>query len=732
MQSNHNGNGTGTGTDEEASNLLASSNVFSLGTDSVLNGHTEHLIDTEQDRLKKIKNDFFNDKKKNVKPLVDKIKQYISQKRDNELSNFIRSKETDDVDKIIVLIEPPVGLEANVIALQKSNNHVIAYWLKNNGKIERQEMFVDKVEGLVSFDVLSEAITPSSNNKTFKKLKDMFGKPLFSELSKNQVKDVVDHYVAVHKCQYINLMAHNILAYIGEVFYLYWDVEARMQMTPGVFPVMGKPLSSSTSITGNEVLNYPATAPIAVANFTFDPKTEIRDYFKSIIEDPNNALGGVLKKHPVLATMFALFSFGGGYAGVVDLQDWLQEKTGTAGRYLLSTTLVYAALVYYTVYNFNDVIQLYDTWKNSDSLVLKAAKDLRQGNFGEAATNGVVAIHEFLTLIERIFRMSYGGYEAGRQQANELVGIGLAAAVGVGTVPVALATRCMATRSFYDLSGIPKHIVTQAERQFNERFSGGFLSAVWREVNLVVDPAIFLQAAITWFTYDQVANATNNKAAAGSVASCTAFLLHMVYRNAAKRKMIVQSAKNILAEAMKDTPQAKAKLKTNKAGEIVSLVATTFDQSSRIVTFGFSVAAMAMFSDLLGTFALSKEQLNGAEPTVNYKNLLLLLLLETYITASAFRYQLGKTRGALTNCIPKFFAEKPEADEVEEIEIIEIEEENEAAPVTETSFFTRASQCFSSLFSRRSASSAVSFHPLSSPTETEIPTSSPVVFSPGN
>src|SRR3990167_4851609 len=140
MQSNHNGNGTGTGTDEEASNLLASSNVFSLGTDSVLNGHTEHLIDTEQDRLKKIKNDFFNDKKKNVKPLVDKIKQYISQKRDNELSNFIRSKETDDVDKIIVLIEPPVGLEANVIALQKSNNHVIAYWLKNNGKIERQEM----------------------------------------------------------------------------------------------------------------------------------------------------------------------------------------------------------------------------------------------------------------------------------------------------------------------------------------------------------------------------------------------------------------------------------------------------------------------------------------------------------------------------------------------------------------------------------------------------------------
>lgn len=623
----------------------------------------------EVEVLTRIKNDFFNNGA--IVPLVNKIKQYINEEKHDKLSAFIASKETDDCKKIRILAEenPPVtastleqDLEMGTILLQKENNNAIAYWKKNNGKIEIQRLFVDKVDNIISFNS-NEEITKESDEETFSKLKSMFGTPLFSALTqanKNSVEDIIDCYVKKHKIQYLNLMAHNILAYIGEGFYLYWDRESRIKTT-SILPGMDKPLSSKTTLTGNELFNNVATAPITVANFTFDPNTEVRNYFQSIIEDPNNALSGVLKKHPVLASMFVLFAFGGGYVDVVDIQDWLQDKMGTLGKLGASTLLVYAAIIYYTVYNFNDVIQLYSKWMNSDSLLLNVGREIRKGNFEEAATNFVVGMHEFLTLIERVFRMSYGGYEAGAQSFNELLGYILGTAVGIGTIPVAVATRCMATRSFYDLSGIPRHVVAQAVQQFNERFSSTFPRKIWREMNLIIDPALFLETAITWIAYDRTADTTNNRATASVMATLTALVMHLIYRNASKKKMIVQSAKALLEEESKAISGAQQKPKTNMAGKIVSLTATIFDQGSRVVTFGYSTAAIAIFSTLLGTFALPKEELHGDEPTVNYKNLALLLLLESYIAVSAFRYQLGKTRGAITNFLPRFFAKKKPA-----------------------------------------------------------------------
>lgn len=648
------------------------------------NHEQKNDLETETQELEKLKNAFFDGEQNATENLVAKVKQYIDEGRDKELSAFLALKETDKINKIMALSTDSnvanefklEDLHTATLKIDENNpHHVIATWVKHNEQdVTTQKFFIDKFNGMDLFYSNRNALikTPKSlytaeekkEAEVFTKLKSMLGESIFcvlNKLHKNKVEEIIDHYVSKHKLQYASLMIHNLLAYGGEGFYIYWDVNARLDTTSGVVPPADNSIVGSSRITWNKLGNYPATAPIAVANFTFDPKAEIRGYFQSLIEDPNNALSEILKEHPVLATMFVLYAFGGGYSSVVDLQDSLQDAVGTAGKYFFSSLLVYSALVYYTVYNFKDTIELYGKWMGSDSLLLNALKEARQGNFEEASTNIVVAIHEFLALTERVFRMSYGGYEAGKQQLNKLAGVIMGSAVGAGTIPVALATRCMATRSFYDLSGIPKHIVAEAGEKFHNQFSSSFLRKIWREINLLIDPAIFLQAAVTWLAYDQAnGEAGNNQGMAAATASLTACMLHLIYRGAAKRKMIVKSAKEMFAEEQKTHEISYSpKTETNTAGKYTALVATSFDQSSRIVTFGYSVAAM--LPAIFGTFALSKEERNGEEATVNYKNLAILLLIETYITASAFRYQLGKTQQALTSFLARFFAKKPVA-----------------------------------------------------------------------
>jgi hypothetical protein len=449
-------------------------------------------------------------------------------------------------------------------------------------------------------------------------------------------KEILNYYIKSQTFEYRVILAHGYIGYAGEAFYLNWDRLARMEVYRTFLP--------KASELSNEIFNDIMTPPIILANVVYIPGPEAIGYMRNKMLDPEKAFTNQIRKNKLLSLMFLLYAFGGGYIEIVDIDQWLADHLGQIGKLLPELLLLYAAIAYYAAFNLADTIEGFDTWMKLPSLLKKAFARVNEGEFNERFIALFGATHETLTFVERILRMSYGGWEAGNQQLGPIAAFILAAAVGIGTAPVALATRGMAARNIYNLSRFKKTQINAAIAKFNLQYAD---NPIRKEVELFLTPSLFLLAPAAMFAYDY---GSYNIDAPRSVLSgllyglTSTLVLHAALglRYPAKRREIVSFASDL------ESVPAHT-IKPNKVATAISTFVNMCDTSSRIFTMAYTLEQL-----FPGTFNNDNE--------MGQKFLFCALSLESFISISQFLYQRQKSAIAFAGLSPRFFSHKVEPE----------------------------------------------------------------------
>lgn len=460
----------------------------------------------------------------------------------------------------------------------------------------------------------------------------------FKKLTKEQQTELVNYYKSKNSLKNNVILAHAVAGYFGEFFYLYWDVVSRLEVCPKLFPGVDKTLL--------EIANYAATPFIAAANITYNPKAEADGYMKKVMLDPNASLGKVTRANGLLTLSFILYSFGGGYIEVQQLNDWMDKNFGNF-KYIPIALLIYTAICYYVAFNFEDTIEGVKNWKEQDSLLKKAFSCSNKESLGERWTALFVGVHEFATFIERITRIGYGGFVAGMQNTdkNTAAGFSLGGVIALASMPVALGTRVMNTRNQYYPQSLTRQEYALVETHFNNRHAG-FCGAIKREIKFILNPTLFLNVPASLFAFNlgsdlidepKFNNWITSKSVGGAFAATTSMLVYALTRIPAKRKEIVAMASAIKAAAT----NAEAKV-INFSGKLLAASSNVLDQTSRTLTLGYML--QDMLPDLFDTNSDSGQM-----------NMFRVLCLQAFIASSAFYYQNKKGEGAFLSIAPCLF-----------------------------------------------------------------------------
>jgi hypothetical protein len=471
----------------------------------------------------------------------------------------------------------------------------------------------------------------------------------FYAMPTEKQEELLNYYVNHYLIEHHFIMSQGFLGYVGEVFYLYWDLLARMTVFRKFFP--------NAPEDANKAINYTFMVPITMANITYWPPSEAREYMKNKMLYQKSFVAAI-KEHKFKTLMFFLYAFGGGYVEIVDINDDLNDASW--GKYLVEAFLIFAAIDYYTAFQFNDVIEMSKKYATMPSL-LKRAFDYANGrDFADRVTDLFNGMHEAICVVERILRMGYGGFEAGKQQSGGSIAYGFAVGgvVGVATAPVAYAIRTYPLRAMYDLDRFPPEDVTKgidnyrlkypqylldSDDEFTVKHALQFLKG---EFKLFLTPSLFLIAPGAVWATSYAVNAVDNgfaKAAVGTVvASGSLAALHfgLFLRNPALRKDLVYEASIV-------TKPAPGTVVPNKLNYAISGTINLCDQTSRVLTFGYVMSEM--FPELF-----------DLETTIGSNMLMTILFLDAFIAISAWLYQIDKSAEAFKGYSHRYFGKKIE------------------------------------------------------------------------
>jgi hypothetical protein len=472
----------------------------------------------------------------------------------------------------------------------------------------------------------------------------------YKSFSKEAQADIFEYYKSKHKATYYTSLFHSGLGYVGELFYLWWDLQARMTLF--------KIFAPESMQNANIPLNAIATLPITVANITYSPKQEARNQMEIMMIKNTSFIDSVFT-HKFLAAMFGLYAFGGGYIEIVDIEQDLEDKLGPA-KWVPIIILMYAAIAYYTIYNFADTLDGIETYRHLPSLAKNALNPFNGISRNERITSAFSAMHEFLSLVERTARMSYGGFESGRQQLNTTAGIVMASAVGFGTSFVALGTRVIATRKMYNrpfirrpesdsvealaeyetLNREQQVAFNMAEQEFNNRY---YQARIWNEFKLFCTPTLFLVGIPGIMTSGLLSqkfdlNTTEDFFASAGLITSLAVVFHALLglREPAKSKEIIR----LMEAASPGNPDA---IEPNALADWIATVANSMDQGSRVLTIGYSL--MQMLPMVFNT-----------ESEVGRRMIASSISFAAFIALSAYRYQKGKVKNAITIMFPQILS----------------------------------------------------------------------------
>lgn len=518
--------------------------------------------------------------------------------------------------------------------------------LVENPAVENPAIAVDEVE-LANINMLKNSINNLNPTDLARELANGLA---FNSITPQGKKQVLDHYIEVHKIEYYTLVGHSAFGYLGEFFYLFWDLKSRLtttaKLTHEPVPNPEDPESESILFAAskrNIIGNAIATPFITLANVTYNPFADAKDYFKMRMLNPETALSHVIYKHPFLATMFLTYAFGGSYVEVDGLKDEEWAKKAGPAINILYAALVYSGIAYYAAFQFNDTIQGFAKWKASKSLLLEAITCGNGLNSEERIINLFSAAHEFIAFSERVFRMSYGGFRA--------QGYELGSAIGLGTTPVAIATRCLPTRKMYkyEANGLTAEEFATATAQYNAAY---MLSPKWNQAKLFFSAPIFLTLPGAYFAYqygadsklegDNYKNYILGTMAAVVTSLTTDYVLQ--FSIPARRKAIIDLALDTKAvQAILDNPTLSI---PNKKSYALSFVANFLDQSSR-------VGAIFFMLNRLWPDTFDNDNSAGEA------RVFAALCVDAFLSSSSFKYQQEKGQEAYSTLVPTLFATKP-------------------------------------------------------------------------
>jgi hypothetical protein len=476
----------------------------------------------------------------------------------------------------------------------------------------------------------------------------------FDIMEENERKELLAYYISNNNKTYYSILLHCIGAYVSEFFYIYWNLESCIEIMTALLPFL-----SENEWTG---INESFLPFVALANITFNPMDEARDYMRNKMLDPNQAILKVINNNKILALAFALYAFGGAYIDVEDLNTPLKDKIGL-GRIGPMGALVYSAVVYYFVMQFIDTKQGILKWKNSKSIFAESINFKNKLSISDRITNVYCMFHQSLAFGERGLRLAYGGWSAGNQQFGDepygnIIANSIGAAVGAGTIPVALGTRIIPTLKMYDpdVAGITPEEYAEAKKKYDENYwKYRFISPVIAEAKLMLfSPTIFLTVIPAAFAAAYLPTPYLPDVAPYAYAGTTALLTHTLgcMRFPAQRRAIIQIAEE-------DKPLAIDEIRPNKGTKVLAFVSNTIDQGTRVLDAVYMLSRLAQSS-----FDITK--LSGKLCVITA------LALESYLSTSALRYQAEKSGRAIAglgkSLLGRYdiFAQKPKAPVSEE------------------------------------------------------------------
>jgi hypothetical protein len=496
----------------------------------------------------------------------------------------------------------------------------------------KQDQLMEYYEALIrlskkNHEPLSRQMTylpPNSGDDT--KLKTPY-----DALPEEKQKHLLQYYIDQYKWEYGTIVVHGCLGYAGEFFYLYWDMQARMAMYRKFLP--------NAPEVSNQVINYTATLPITLANVTYWPVSDARGYMLNRMLH-QRSFSNAIRQNKLKTLMFLLYAFGGGYVEIVDINDDLDVLTAF-GKIPVETLLIYAAIAYYTAFQFADVIEKSKKYAAMPSLVKRAFDRGNGRSFEDRVTDLFNGTHEAICVIERIFRMEYGGFEAGKQQSGQALAYILGGVVGIGTIPVAYALRTVPLRDMYDLDRYTDDQVREATARYDAKYAQSFIKG---ELKLFLTPSILLLVPGAVWATSYATAAVDDMAAkiavgtAVATGSLVAQHLGFFLRYPARRRAIVDE----IQHAVQPAPGSVV---PNKLAYFISGGVNLLDQTSRTFSFGFMMSEM--FPDLF-----------DIETVVGSNLMLTVLFLDAFIAISAWLYQMDKSAEAYKGYSNKYFGRK--------------------------------------------------------------------------
>jgi hypothetical protein len=455
-------------------------------------------------------------------------------------------------------------------------------------------------------------------------------------LPKEVRAELLQRFLNTHKLEYRSLVGHGLLGYVGEIAYIYWDYVARVEICEFIF--------RSLPEDGIKYANAILTIPIASANLTYNPIGDAKAYMQNKMLFPDKTFTNAIKSNKLLALAFAAYASAGGYVEVVQINDFLEDTLGAYGKFVPIVILVYAAIAYYTAFNFADTIDGCKDWKDSSSLLKKAFSLDPNVKVPERIIALVNSFDEFFSFLERLMRMGYGGFEAGAQQINYLSGIIIGSFAALGTAPVVVGTRVMTRRRMYHMSDMEKY--EAAALIFEVTYKD---KALLKEAKLFFSPTLLLEFPLAYLAFLGPYEGLDGPAGAALGTFCTVATIaamHLMLRQSNKQIEIVSIANKRAAEEKQPDPD---EIRPNKAAVRYADFCNFTDQASRTLTMGYVLTV------------LLPDQFD--QDTQNGRNMLYCMLsLIGYIALSAYMYQGKKTADTFASILP-FFRQKPAADQ---------------------------------------------------------------------
>lgn len=522
-------------------------------------------------------------------------------------------------------------------------------------KNELETKVLENKDGTLT--IITDEMEIKEDDKVKSRMQFFTTKAMFEKFDEKEQNQLLTFYANLHPREYYTILVHALLGYLGEIFYLYWDFAARIEIIKTLFP--GIPDDD------NFIAQVIATVPIAAANITYNPLTTAKGYVRSKLLDPEHTVIAEMFHNKIIALLFLLYCLAGGYIEIVEIDSWLDE---TMGMFKLAPIgiLVYAAVAYYVAYQFKDTVKGIKDF----GTVLTNLKFSDIKNASDLSTAGFVSGHMLIALIERMFRMSYGGFMAGTQQMAGLgstlswtIGASLASLIGLATIPVALGTRCMS--AFHKYFPEKTHIAYEvAKAIFKQRYNASLASSAWYEAKLFFTPTLLALAPLAYITYQGAANDAipypyRGLSGAGSAIAATLITHISIARPAAERVLVTEIANE-------DVKPEVGEIQPNFIASSSATIACFTDNLSRTLTMG--VVLLALFPALF-----PREEENHGLTREGLERLLSALCLVGFILMPSYYYQAQKCAVTYAESIPTLFGTKRRKEiEVKEVEVKDV------------------------------------------------------------